>query len=86
MFSHAPVSWSEAKRKRRQRNLVMPMDSLTNALLSAREEGEQLAGGAFSGETVERLDLSELTFRQTRFARCQFTDCNFSGAAFYGCE
>ena len=62
------------------------MNDLTAALLSAREEGEQLAGGTFVRETAERLDLSDLTFRQTRFARCQFTDCNFSGAAFYGCE
>ena len=61
------------------------MNDLTAALLSAREEGEQLAGGTFVRETAERLDLSDLTFRQTRFARCQFTDCNFSGAAFYGC-
>ena len=62
------------------------MNDLTAALLSAREEGEQLAWGTFVRETAERLDLSDLTFRQTRFARCQFTDCNFSGAAFYGCE
>ncbi len=61
------------------------MNDLTTALLSAREEGEQLAGGTFARETAEGLDLSDLTFRRVRFDRCQFTGCDFSGAAFYEC-
>lgn len=61
------------------------MNDLTTALLSAREEGDQLAGGDFARETAEGLDLSDLTFRRVHFDHCQFTDCDFSGAAFYDC-
>lgn len=71
--------------ERRQRNMVVCMDSLTDALLSTREEGDQLARRDFEREAAERLDLSDLTFQQVRFARCQFTNCDFSGAAFFGC-
>lgn len=64
----------------------MNLNSLTDAVVSAREEGEQLVLRDFDREEADDLDAADFTFRQVRFRRCQFTDCDFTAAAFYHCE
>jgi len=63
----------------------MILESLTDAVMNAREDGDLVALRDFDREEADGLDASDLAFRQVRFRRCRFTDCRLDSAAFYDC-
>ena len=57
---------------------------MRDALAEAKEEAF-LTLKRFERESVEGLDLSEITFKKADFDKCIFSDCDFSETAFYEC-